>query len=285
MVDAEGGPAATPRVAWPTVLHRVPPGLLLVSQLVRTGPLAVIAGTAITVAVTVLLGEPLGLALLVPMGIALTGAVGNGFVAQYDFMLSRTARGLAVRAGLLALRSQSIPVDRVQGVVVVEPLVWRWLGWCEVQVTVAGVRNRGDDEARYTSTLVPVIDRDAGARLAVDALGTADPGATPWHQPPRRARWLDPFGWPVLRLGTDAGQVVTRRGVLVRRTDVVPRHKVQSCAVTQGPLQRHLGLATLHVHLPAGPVAAAGPHREASEAGELALLLPTEAAPLARGAV
>ncbi len=272
------GEATVGPVPEPTVLHRVDPGLLLVSQLVRTGPLLTMVGTGLAVGVSVFLGQPLGLALLLPMGIAVFGAVGNGFVAQYGFTLSLTSRGLGVRAGLLNVRSQSIPVDRVQGVVVVEPVVWRWLGWCEVQVTVAGVRSRGDDEARFTSTLVPVIERDAGARLAVDALGSGGPEATPLQQPPHRARWLDPIGWPVLRLGTGAGQVVTRRGVLVRRTDVVPRHKVQSCDVTQGPLQRRLGLATLHVHLPAGPVSAEGRHREATEACALALTLPTEAA-------
>ncbi len=259
------------------MLHVVPPALLLVSQLVRTGPLVATGATALAVGTSVYLGnQPLGLALLLPMGIAVVGSIANGFVAQYGFVLSRTTRGLAVRAGLLNVRSQAIPVDRVQGVVVVEPVVWRWLGWCEVQVTVAGVRSRGDDEARFTSTLVPVIERDAGARLAIDALGSGGPSATPLHSPPRRARWLDPVGWPVLRLGTGAGQVVTRRGLLVRRTDVVPRHKVQSCAVVQGPLQRRLGLASLHVHLPAGPVDAEGRHREAGEAWGLALTLPTD---------
>ena len=267
----------------PTVLHVVPPALLLVSQLVRTGPLVATGATALAVGASVYVGnQPLGLALLLPMGLAVVGSIVNGFVAQYGFVLSRTTRGLAVRAGLLNVRSQAIPVDRVQGVVVVEPVVWRWLGWCEVQVTVAGVRSRGDDEARFTSTLVPVIERDAGARLAIDALGSGGPSATPLHSPPKRARWLDPVGWPVLRLGTGAGQVVTRRGLLVRRTDVVPRHKVQSCAVVQGPLQRRLGLASLHVHLPSGPVDAEGRHREAGEAWGLALTLPTDA-PLPAG--
>ncbi len=176
------------------VLHRVAPGLLLVSQLARTGVLLAVVGSAVGLAMSTALGQPLGLALLVPMGLGLANAVGGGFVAQYDFMLTRTSRGLGVRAGLFGVRSQSVPIDRVQGVVVVEPIVWRWLGWCEVRVTVAGVRARGEDEARYTSTLVPVIDRDAGARLAVEALGRGGPGATTLHAAPRRARWLEPAG-------------------------------------------------------------------------------------------
>ena len=207
--------------------------------------------------------------MLVPAGIAVASTVGKGFVGQYGFVLTRTRRGLAVRAGLLDVRSQSIPVDRVQGVVVLEPLVWRWFGWCEVQVTVAGVERRGDDDSNLTSTLVPVIAGDAGARLAIDALGGRDPGGVMLRQVPAAARMLDPVGWRIEALGVGPDLFVTRRGVLTRRTDMTPRHKLQSCALRQGPLQRRLGLATLHAHLPTGPVDPEGRHREPAEAWTL----------------
>lgn len=259
-------------------LHEVAPGLLLVSQLVRTAPLVALTASAVVVAMSVGLGVPLGITVLVPAGIAVASTVGKGFVAQYGFRLTRTPRGLGVRAGLLDVRSQSIPVDRVQGVVVLEPIVWRWLGWCEVQVTVAGVQHRGDDDARLTTTLLPVIARDAGARVAVDALGGRalggwDPAGTVLRPPPAPARWVDPVGWRVQGLHAGHDLMVTRRGVLTRRTDVVPRHKVQSCGLRQGPLQRRLGLATLQIHLPPGPVAPEAQHRAAGEAWELALTL------------
>jgi putative membrane protein len=221
------------------------------------------------------LGEPLGVAVLVPTGIALASTVGKGFIGQYGFVLTRTRRGLGVRAGLLDVRSQSIPVDRVQGVVVLEPLVWRWFGWCEVKVTVAGVEQRGDDDANLTSTLVPVIAGAAGARLAIDALGGRDPGGVMLRQVPAAARVLDPVGWRVEALGVGPDLFVTRRGVLTRRTDMTPRHKLQSCGLRQGPLQRRLGLATLHAHLPTGPVDPEGRHREPAEAWDLALSLAT----------
>ena len=67
--------------------------------------------------------------------------------------------------------------------------------------------------------------------------------------------------------------VVVRRGVMARRTDLVPRHKIQSCALRQGPLQRRLGLATVHVHLPPGPVDAEARHRKSAQAWRLALSL------------
>ncbi len=255
------------------MLYKVPPGLLLVSQLVRSAPLIATITAAAVVVSRSRSGTPLGVAVLVPAGIAVATTVGKGFVGQYGFELTRTSRGLGVRAGLLDVRSQSIPVDRVQGVVVLEPLVWRWLGWCEVQVTVAGVEQRGDDEAHLTTTLLPVIASAAGARLAVDALGGRDPGDIALRPVPRRARWLDPVGRRVLALGVGGGLLVTRRGVLTRRTDVAPRHKLQSSGLRQGPLQRRLGLATLEVHLPPGPVGPEGTHRDPAEAWELALTL------------
>ena len=266
---AAGLPADPP----PELLHRVPPGRLLVSQLVRTAPLVTVGVATTVVAVMVALGEPLGVTVLVPAGIAVVSTVGKGFVGQYGFELTRTRRGLGVRAGLLDVRSQSIPVDRVQGVVVLEPVVWRWIGWCEVQVTVAGVRQRADDDGHLAATLLPVIAREEGARIAVEALGGRDPRGAALHPGPRAARRLDPVGWRMQALGLADDMVVVRRGVLVRRTDLVPRHKIQSCALRQGPLQRRLGLATVHVHLPPGPVDAEARHRESGQAWRLALSL------------
>lgn len=245
------------------LLHTVPAGLLLVSQLVRTGPLLALSSGLLAAAIAVLLGKPVGLVALGPVLVGVAGAVWTGFAGHYGFALTRTSRGLAVRAGLLDVRTQSVPPDRVQGVLVLEPVVWRWLGWCEVQVTVAGVRARGDDEARLAHTLVPVAPRDLGVRVAGEALAGRDPAAVPLKPSPRRARLLDPVGGGVLAAGRDHDLVVTRRGRLTRRTDAVPRHKVQSCAVRQGPLQRWLGLATAHVHLPSGPVVAEARHRDA----------------------
>jgi len=261
-------------VSGPALLYRVAPGRLLLSQLVRTAPLVTVALAALAVTVMVALDEPLGITVLVPAAIAVATAVGRGFVGQYGFQLTRTSRRLAVRAGLLDVRSQSIPVGRVQGLVVLEPLVWRWLGWCEVQVTVAGVEQRGEDGARLTSTLLPVIERLAGYRLAGDVLGTRHPAEALLRAGPRRARWLDPLGWPTQAVGTGDDLLVTRRGVVTRRTDLVPRHKIQSFGVRQGPAQRWLGLATLHAHLPPGPVGPEARHREAGELWGLALAGP-----------
>jgi len=51
---------------------------------------------------------------------------------------------------------------------------------------------------------------------------------------------------------------------------VVPHAKMQSVRIKQGPLQRRLGLANVHVDTPAGPVNAVAIHRSSDEARQIA---------------
>jgi putative membrane protein len=62
---------------------------------------------------------------------------------------------------------------------------------------------------------------------------------------------------------------MSRRGRWHRETDIVPHEKVQSVRLTQGPLQRRLRLATLHLDTTPGPVQATAPHRDEVEARQL----------------
>jgi putative membrane protein len=74
----------------------------------------------------------------------------------------------------------------------------------------------------------------------------------------------------MLKHGFDSAVFVTDAGWITRRTAVVPHSKMQSVRVKQGPLQRRLGLANVHVDTPIGPVNAVALHRDASAARPLA---------------
>jgi len=254
------------------VLHRVEPGLLLASQLLRTGPLgAGLAATAGAVAGTVA-GSPITtLAVMVPFLLAVATTVFQGFTAGYGFTVRQSPRGLSVRAGLFGLRTAALPVQRIRGLSVSEPIAWRWFGWAAIRVTVAGVVVRTDEDQRLSTTLVPVARQADAQRLIWQVLPGLDLGAVRLTPPPRQARWVDPYARRVLALGGDEQHVVTQRGLLTRRTDVAPRVAVQSCGLRQGPLQRRLGLATVGVHLPSGPAAPVGVHRDAAEAWTVTL--------------
>jgi putative membrane protein len=201
---------------------------------------------------------------------------------NYRFTVTETAAGLQVRRGLLELSSQTIALPRVQGVVVTEPLLWRPLGWARLDVSVASHAHAEDNDKPSASTVLPVGDRDEVVRLARHVLGgleaiglesgaearRAEP-AGGLTRPPRRAAWAAPVGWRFMAAGVGPDVVVGREGWVARRTHLVPHARVQSLRITQGPWQRRLGLADLHVDSPPGPVHVRARHRWAVEARAL----------------
>ncbi len=76
-------------------------------------------------------------------------------------------------------------------------------------------------------------------------------------------RWA---AWGYLEREDD---LLVRRGVLVRRTSVVPYGRMQYVDVTAGPLDRRLGLATVTLHTAAAATDARVPGLLAAEANRL----------------
>ncbi len=218
---------------------------------------------------------------------AASGALGGGaagylgigtvlwrrFNGDARLRLAEAPDGLRLSSGLVQTTAETIPLARVQGVRLVEPLLWRPLGWCRLEAEVAGRRTRdeGQAEARRLRPLVPV-----GSRAQADAvLARVLPGA-PWPSSgaPRRARWKAPLRYRNLAVGGDAHCLVSRGGRLHRVTTWVPLAKVQSIRRVQGPVQRRLGLATVHVDVAGRGVHAALRDRTVAEADAALAALP-----------
>jgi putative membrane protein len=247
-------------------------GTLMISLLLSPETvLFVIAGLALGVTFAVV-GELGGIAVLLPVvgGVALTQF--RRLSAFYGFTVSQTASGLQVRRGLFELDAQTITLARVQGVVVTEPFMWRPMGWARLDVAVAGYAKLENDGKPSASTVMPVAARAEvlvlARRLLAEA-GSPDPDAVPLSPAPRRARWLVPVRWRSLLSGVGEDLVVSREGLLTRRTHVVPHARVQSLRLEQGPWQRRLGLADLLVDSPPGPVKVRVRQRDAAEARAL----------------
>ncbi|RYJ04886.1 MAG: hypothetical protein EON52_14450 [Actinomycetales bacterium] len=233
--------------------------------------IAVLGGVGLLVASLVAGQVVVFLGGVVAVGTWLIQIVGQRVIRQWGFTLHRTPDGLRIERGLLSRTSQTIPFARVQGVAVHEPFVWRRLGWSRLDVDVAGYAKAGGDDATATSsTLLPIADREVTARV----LETLVPGAfsaEPDVQAPSRAWPVDPVAWRFRRVGSNEQGFTAREGWVERRTSVVPHHKVQSVEVRQGPLGRRLGLATVEIHTPDGPVDADGKNLDAETARSVAL--------------
>jgi putative membrane protein len=187
--------------------------------------------------------------------------------------------GVRIRRGLLSTVAETIPVQRVQAVRMVEPLLWRPLHWCRLEVDVAGHpgRDRAESTQAVRKALLPVGTHEEAGRLLRIALPSTPPSPTP---PPRRARVKAPLSYHFLTAGHDATLAVAVTGRVRRETTWVPLAKTQSVRFIQGPLQRRLGLATVHLDAAGKRVRAEFRERQQDEARSLV----TELAALSRKA-
>ncbi|HZS15527.1 MAG TPA: PH domain-containing protein [Candidatus Dormibacteraeota bacterium] len=197
-------------------------------------------------------------------------AVAQAFNADFDFRISEAPDGFRLDRGMLQTRHETIPFGRIQAVRLVEPLLWRPLGWCRLDVDVARQRvsRRADQGAHIVSrTLLPVAPREQVLWLLARVTPHAQPSPPPGSRVPRRAWVKAPLSRHLLAAWHDERYLCARTGRLTAATVVLPLAKLQSLRLSSGPLQRALGLATLR-GVSAGQRWAALAHcRDAQEAG------------------
>lgn len=255
-------------------LVTVPPQRLVVGFLLSSeflfSVVVLVAALAVTAGFDVV---GFALAGLIPLAIGLVSMIGRRVFQMFNFTLAQSVRGVRVTRGLFNLTSQSVPVNRIQGVRVLQPILWRRLGWYRIDVNVLGYGSSegSDNDTAATSVLVPVADaRDVAVTLG-RILPGFDPDQVELHGSPRRARWLRPYDFWTLRYGTDDRVVITEHGWLTHVRNLVPHAKTQSVRLSQGPLQRRLGLADVHLDITRGPVTPIAHQLDASAARALTM--------------
>ena len=252
------------------VLLQVPTGTLLASALLG-GPLVVLTLSVLALVLTaVLMPAAAGPVLLgiVTGSLSVLSVSVRQLLTEYGFSIAHTAQGLRLRHGLLDTRSQTIPAGRVQALRMTQPLLWRPFGWVRVDIDVAGYGGNRTQESTATSALLPVAPRFVAERLIVQVLGATPP--VPRAFVPDRARWRAPIQYRNLAYGADAAYLVTSYGVFTKTIDVVPLAKAQSLRSTQGPWQRRLGLASVHVDVAGRKITGTtARHRRADEAAAI----------------
>jgi putative membrane protein len=191
------------------------------------------------------------------------------FNGDFELRVSEAPDGLRLRAGLLTTNAETIPPGRVQAVRMVEPLLWRPLGWCRVHVDVAGrhrQQGESDVESHQLRAVLPVGTREEAARLLEIIVPERPADRSP---PPSRARLKTPLRYHNLSWGRNETCLVTTSGRVARVTDWVPNAKVQSLRWVQGPMQRLLRLSTVHVDTAGRNVHAAIRDRATDEANRI----------------
>ncbi len=189
------------------------------------------------------------------------------------FSLADAPDGLRVRCGLIETVAETIPNGRIQAVRRVQPLLWRPFGWCRLEVVVAGSRGRqrkNEPSGRVVRALLPV-----GKNALADALVERIlPAVTADVRPaPGRARWKAPLSYHFLAGSYDEAYAVTSWGRVCKVTAWVPLAKVQSIRFVQGPVQRLLRLATVHLDVAGRRLRATFRDRDLAEAEDLVRVL------------
>jgi putative membrane protein len=250
----------------------------------RVGTGRLVASSLLSLVSLVLMGTLLTLGLLaafVPKAAAtafgilavylfsFAGVVWRRIAGQYHFEAMEALDGVHIRRGLFQTISETIPYGRIQAVRQVQPLLWRPFGWCRLEVDIAGASTRsqrGEGTGVVRKALLPVGTRPDAWDLVVRLMEGPDPARTP---PPPRARWKAPLSFHFLSAGYTPTHAVCVTGRLNRTTAWVPLEKSQSIRRIQGPVQRRLGLATVHVDVAGRRTRAEFRDRDVAEADGL----------------
>jgi putative membrane protein len=245
-----GGAAGSPVAAGGTgperLLFRVKPARLPVAILLSwRGVVAVLVAIAtwLTVALS---GETSTITPFLPVVLGVIVNLWRQLNGEYGTTVAAAGDGIRVRSGLIQTTAETIRPGRVQAVRLAEPLMWRAFGWCRLEVDVAGGRQRRENEGegQRLRAVIPVGSRAEAEQMLAELVGSCP---VPSLAPPRAARWKAPLTYHFLGWNGDDRYVVASRGRVCRQTTWVPLEKVQSIRWVQGPLQRRLGLATIHL--------------------------------------
>ena len=248
---------------------RLPVAILLS----RTGAvaIAVAAAAGLTIAVS---GRTSTIAPFLPFVLGAMVNLWRRLNGQYGTTVAAAPDGLRLRSGLIQTTAETIRPGRIQAVRLAEPLIWRALGWCRLEVDVAGARQRREDqgEGQRLRAVIPVGSRAEAGQLLGELVGSQP--LLPRLAPPFAARWKAPLTYHFLAWNRDDRYVVASRGRVCRQTTWVPLDKVQSIRWVQGPVQRRLGLATVHLDVAGKRVSAKIQDRSDTEAREILARLP-----------
>ena len=194
------------------------------------------------------------------------------FTRSLRYSIAGTPDGVRIGFGLLSTSNETLPPGRIHSIQVTQPLLWRPSGWWEIKVNRASTSSQKGAAGQANTTILPVgnlddvrkvlalvlpdhVDADSVALFERGMLSKG--GDDGFVNSPRRARWYLWFSQRRNGFAMLPGVVVLRQGAVWRQLTIVPEARLQSVAVSEGPVFRALNLATVRVHTVAGPISPA----------------------------
>lgn len=270
-------------------LYQVPMGRLLGSQLLSMSALFSVLALIVIIVIGAasipyigLAGITASLSGVAMLGLSVASFHWNRFASEANFRLAISPDGLRLRRGLLSTRSQTIPPRRIHAIEIQQPLLWRFFGWYRVLILQAGYGAKDTEQNKQQSShvLIPVGTRqDVNFALwaVIEDLGVDDIPAfidaalygtgsgNGFVRMSARAFILDPFLFKRRARAITRTTFVVRDGWLTRKSFWAPIARLQSVSAQAGPLERALGVATLHMHLVPGPFSMKAEHQDATQ--------------------
>ncbi|ANJ27960.1 PH domain-containing protein [Agromyces aureus] len=278
-VDEFLAPELDPNLAPPESVVHLSVARVVGSTLLGGTTISILVFVAIIVA-GVAAGQEWVIFSFIPAVIGLVGYLWSRITKSLRYSIAGTPDGVRIGHGLLSTANQTIPPGRVHAVEATQWILWRPFGWWAVRVNLAGQSASASSEAVQRTIVLPVGRVDDVRRVLALLLPDAETAIEPvlgagligrgavggFSTTPRRAAWLHPFSWKRIGFTTIGSVALFRRGALTRSLAVMPLARVQSVALSRGPVMRMLRLASVRVHTLAGPVTVELPVADADEA-------------------
>lgn len=279
------GPAQSPDAVVDNELGRVNPDIVPEIPIRRSLAAAALRATTIftVVFIGIIIVTPVPLSTVVPILVGIVPAVWGILDSSWRFnaQVNEEENTLNIAYGLADRRRQSIRIERIHGVRVTQPLLWRFFGWYEVNVSVAGYGQTSGGAQSGSTRILPVGNRELALQLfervsdlTAEQIATyAQPEgyAEPDFTSPKRALWSSPLDHQrqAVTLLEDDSIAIAHAGRINPRVSAVSTSHIQELTFKAGPIRQMLRLGTVKFEMAAGPASLAGEDLEFSDCVEL----------------
>ena len=240
--------------------------------------------TILTVAfVVVIVVTPVPLSTVIPILVGIIPGIWGLLDSSWRFnaQVNEEENTLNIAYGLADRRRQSIRIERIHGVRVTQPFLWRLFGWYEVNVSVAGYGRASGGAQSGSTRILPVGSRELAltlfervSDLSGDQIATyANPEGYEQAEftSPKRAVWSSPLDHTkqAVTLLDDDAIAITHAGRINRRVTAVTTSHIQELTFKAGPVRQLMRLGNVQFEMVAGPATLAGEDLEFSDCVEL----------------